>query len=102
MTNSTRSADIGNSLRRTQSMIRDAIQMTTDADEHLKDSTEQLKHVLGLHKLIDVQSKKGKGILKTLRSRAFWDKHLYKLVFIVYLIIVFYVITKHVGNLFYR
>ena len=102
MTNATKSADIGHSLRRTQSMIREAIQQTNDVDYHLKDSTERVKHILGLHQFVQQETKKGKGILKTLGSRAFWDKHLYKIVFIIYLLVVFYIVTKHFGNLFYK
>ena len=102
MTNSTVTADIGHSLRRTQAMIRDAIQQTSDVDEHLKNSTEQLRKILGLHELIDAETQKGKGILYTLKSRAFWDKNLYKVVFIIYVFVVFYIVTRHFGNLFYR
>ena len=89
MANATKSADMKHSLRMIQSMVRDSIQQVSGLDDHLKDSTEQLKHILGLHKLIDVETKKGKGLIKTLETRGFWDKHLYKLVFIIYLIVVF-------------
>ena len=102
MSNATKSADMQHSLRMIQSMVRDSIQQVSGLDDHLKDSTEQLKQILGLHKLIDVETKKGKGLIKTLGSRAFWDKHLYKLVFIIYLVVVFYIVSKHFGNLFYR
>eukprot|EP00483_Globobulimina_turgida_P008311 UN08327 len=102
MANSSKNADMKHSLRRTQQMIRDAIQQTSDVDSHMLTQTQNLEQILGIHKLIDVETKKGKGIIKTLKSRAFWDKHLYKLVFIIYLIVVFYIITKHVSHFFYR
>ena len=83
-------------------MVRDAIQQTGDVNDNIKDQTEELNRIIGMHKLIGEETQKGKSIIKTLKSRAFWDRYLYKLVFVLYLAVVTYVITKHVGNLAFR
>ena len=85
MAESTKSADIAQGLRSIQRMLGNAIEMSGDADDALKISTKRLEELLNLHKVVGREANKGKGLIKTLSSRAWWDKHLYKLVFIFYL-----------------
>merc|ERR1712154_50298 len=96
------SSDITARLKNTQSMIRNAISDVSEVDDRLKDSTAKIEQILGLHKLIDAESQRGKGVIRTLQSRAFWDKHLYQIIFMLYLLVVLFIVTKQFGNLFYK
>ena len=83
-------------------MVRDMKQQTSDVNGNLKESTRKLGELFRVHDLIDAETKKGKGILQTMSSRAFWDRHLYELVFVLHLIVSIYIISKHVSNLAFR
>jgi len=102
MAASSQSSDIAHRLKNTQSMIRNAISDVSEVDDRLQDSTQKIEQILGLHKLIDSESQRGKGVIQTLQSKAFWDKYLYKIVFIFYLLVVLFIVTKRFGNLFYK
>jgi len=96
------SAEIALSLRRTRSMIGNAIQQTEDLAEHISESTEQLKKICGLHDLITSESTKGKSIIRIMMNRAFWDKYIYHFVFALYMCVALYIVSKRFGNVFHK
>ncbi len=55
-----------------------------------------------MHSLIDKQARRGKGVIQTMQSSAFWDRHLFKVGFMLHLMVCIYIITKHVGNMAFR
>ncbi|ETO18234.1 hypothetical protein RFI_19044 [Reticulomyxa filosa] len=83
-------------------MIGNAIQQAGDLADHVAESTEQLKKICGLHDLVASEAQKGKGTIRVLLTRAFWDKYIYHVVFFIYMIVALYIVSKRVGNLFYR
>ena len=99
---SSKSMQINESLKQTRSMVGQSIIQTDDANLLMKSQINNIDKILGLNDIITIESKKGIKLIKQLQSKRFWDKYLYKIIFMIYIITSLYIISKRVGNLIYK
>ena len=95
-------SDMNESMRRTRSMLGNAIQQTESQVSHLTGSTEELSKILGIHDTVSKQTKKGKSLIGDLKLQAKMDKYLFHIVFWIYLFVALFIISRRIGNVFYK